>query len=226
MTGMGINGFCSPFLSHRLRQAERLQDTEVFIGQDAERLQGLLTQEAQQRRARRFHGLPLAFEHLWFLIVLLLFGKLGWQGGASELALSVALARTTLTGNGLQDVQLLRNDYASVYTRPDTTKNNGSFLNLDGKTLATASFDNTVKLWDFASGKELQTLKGHTAGVYAVLVIATLIVWLLWRRDPGGRHGRVRARPAAGPSRAGRPRDGLLPLQQRRGGRPACPGAP
>ena len=38
----------------------------------------------------------------------------------------------------------------------------------DGKTLATGSFDNTVKLWDFASGKELQTLKGHTASVYGV----------------------------------------------------------
>src|SRR5207237_8711265 len=39
----------------------------------------------------------------------------------------------------------------------------------DGKTLATASFDNTVKLWDFATGKEKMTLKGHTAPVYAVV---------------------------------------------------------
>ena len=39
----------------------------------------------------------------------------------------------------------------------------------DGKTLATASFDNTVKLWDFATGKEKATLKGHTAPVYAVV---------------------------------------------------------
>ena len=38
----------------------------------------------------------------------------------------------------------------------------------DGKILATASFDNTIKLWDFASGKELLTLKGHTAPVYCV----------------------------------------------------------
>ena len=34
--------------------------------------------------------------------------------------------------------------------------------------LATASFDNTVKLWDFAAGKELRTLKGHTGPVYCV----------------------------------------------------------
>src|SRR5438477_857737 len=39
----------------------------------------------------------------------------------------------------------------------------------DGQTLATASFDNTVKLWDFTTGKEKMTLKGHTAPVYAVV---------------------------------------------------------
>src|SRR5207253_5574532 len=38
----------------------------------------------------------------------------------------------------------------------------------DGKVLATGSFDNTVKLWDFATGKELQTLKGHTSSIYGV----------------------------------------------------------
>jgi WD40 repeat protein len=38
----------------------------------------------------------------------------------------------------------------------------------DGKTLATASFDETIKLWSFPEGKELQTLKGHTKAVYCV----------------------------------------------------------
>lgn len=38
----------------------------------------------------------------------------------------------------------------------------------DGKVLATASFDDTVKLWDFPSGKELRTLTGHKGPVYAV----------------------------------------------------------
>src|SRR5687767_8656077 len=38
----------------------------------------------------------------------------------------------------------------------------------DGKTLATASFDGTIKLWDFATGKESQVLKGHTGPVNTV----------------------------------------------------------
>jgi WD40 repeat protein len=38
----------------------------------------------------------------------------------------------------------------------------------DGKTLASSSRDNTVKLWDVGQGKLLATLEGHTGGVHAL----------------------------------------------------------
>ena len=38
----------------------------------------------------------------------------------------------------------------------------------DGKTLASGSLDNTVKLWDVSTGTELRTLEGHSAEVLSV----------------------------------------------------------
>jgi WD40 repeat protein len=38
----------------------------------------------------------------------------------------------------------------------------------DGKYLATASCDNTVKIWDGRTGKELLTLRGHAGYVGCV----------------------------------------------------------
>ncbi len=38
----------------------------------------------------------------------------------------------------------------------------------DGKTLASGSWDKTIRLWDAARGKELATLKGNASRVYAV----------------------------------------------------------
>ena len=40
----------------------------------------------------------------------------------------------------------------------------------DGKTLATASFDNTVRLWDTATRKEIKKFDGHTKLVLAVAI--------------------------------------------------------
>jgi WD40 repeat protein len=39
----------------------------------------------------------------------------------------------------------------------------------DGKTLASGSYDHTIKLWEVATCKELATLKGHTRAVYSVV---------------------------------------------------------
>ncbi|MCS0630333.1 TonB-dependent receptor [Telluria mixta] len=61
-----------------------------------------------------------------------LFGKVGWHDGVSDVAFSAALAGSRLTGNGLQEQRLLDRDYASVYTKPDVTRNRALLLNLTG----------------------------------------------------------------------------------------------
>lgn len=59
-----------------------------------------------------------------------LFAKLGRRSGDTDLSLTAALARTRLHGNGLQEGRLLDADRASVYTRPDITRNRSALLNL------------------------------------------------------------------------------------------------
>lgn len=59
-----------------------------------------------------------------------LFGKLGGQVGDADVTGTASLADTRLNGNGLQEQRLLARDRASVYTRPDITRNRSLFLNL------------------------------------------------------------------------------------------------
>ena len=62
-----------------------------------------------------------------------IFGKVGWRGPLSSVYLTVAYADNDLTGNGLQEQRFLARDYASVYTKPDTTDNQALFINLVGQ---------------------------------------------------------------------------------------------
>ncbi|QSJ21001.1 AAA-like domain-containing protein [Nostoc sp. UHCC 0702] len=43
-------------------------------------------------------------------------------------------------------------------------------ISSDGKTIASASWDKTIKLWDTATGKLIRTLTGHSASVYGVAI--------------------------------------------------------
>ena len=62
-----------------------------------------------------------------------LFGKVGWQREGRELNLSVAQANNSLTGNALQDFELLEGAYDSVYTKPDTTDNRLTLVNITSR---------------------------------------------------------------------------------------------
>jgi outer membrane receptor protein involved in Fe transport len=58
------------------------------------------------------------------------FGKMGWRHTDGDISISGAYAQTNLTGNGMQEQQLLARNFSSVYTQPDDTKNRASLVNL------------------------------------------------------------------------------------------------
>ncbi|BBL76334.1 membrane protein [Methylomagnum ishizawai] len=59
-----------------------------------------------------------------------LFVKLGWENETTDVDLSYTFANNSLTGNGPLPYSLLQANRNSVYTYPDTTKPDLSFLNL------------------------------------------------------------------------------------------------
>jgi outer membrane receptor protein involved in Fe transport len=61
-----------------------------------------------------------------------LFVKLGAGAGRRRFGLALAAADSDLTGNGMQEQRWLDQRWASVFTRPDTTRNRSTLLNLTG----------------------------------------------------------------------------------------------
>ena len=62
-----------------------------------------------------------------------IFSKIGWKNRDTDLKFTYAFSDSRLTGNGLQQGELLDTSYSSVFTKPDQTKNNAHFLNLEAK---------------------------------------------------------------------------------------------
>lgn len=58
--------------------------------------------------------------------------KAGWEGARGGLSLSFSRAQSDLNGNGLQDYRLLAQDWRSIYTSPDNTRNIASQITLAG----------------------------------------------------------------------------------------------
>jgi outer membrane receptor protein involved in Fe transport len=67
------------------------------------------------------------------------FVKPAWKTDKTSLALTLAYAYNTLTGNGLQDYRLLARSYSSVYTIPDTVGNRSRSLNFSARHTAGAA---------------------------------------------------------------------------------------
>ena len=59
-------------------------------------------------------------------------------------------------------------DEADVSSFGHARRVNAISLSGDGRGLASASEDRTIRLWDMTTGAELRVLDGHTAGVTAV----------------------------------------------------------
>ncbi len=62
-----------------------------------------------------------------------IFGKAGWHRPATDLTLTAGHADNSLYGNGLQEYRLLENDSRSIYTKPDTTRNRSTMVNLSAQ---------------------------------------------------------------------------------------------
>jgi outer membrane receptor protein involved in Fe transport len=62
-----------------------------------------------------------------------LFGKFGRHVASYEWSVEAGHANNSLNGNGLQEVGFLDRDYAGVYTKPDTTDNRSTFLNVTAR---------------------------------------------------------------------------------------------
>ncbi len=99
-------------------------------------------------------------------------GKRWWLGGA------IALIVLTIGGYGLKQTyyaQIVSSNRIEKISISKELKGHTSFINClaispDGKTLVSGSADNSIRLWNFATGQPLKTLTGHTSYVNAIVI--------------------------------------------------------
>ncbi|SEM23878.1 Outer membrane receptor proteins, mostly Fe transport [Pseudoxanthomonas sp. GM95] len=84
------------------------------------------------------------------------FANVGWHGERATLDLSLAKAKTDLTGNGAQSIEQLQRDRESIFTAPDETANDltqatlrGSFHFNDDTVLSAMVYDRKVDTRSF-----------------------------------------------------------------------------
>src|SRR5262249_35855067 len=95
-----------------------------------------------------------------------------FRGGVGEARLSPDGTRVLIWSSGAQFAYLSVRDVATGRELARCTGHEDSIFAAawgpDGRTIASASSDRTVRLWDASTGKELRVLRGHRGRVMAV----------------------------------------------------------
>lgn len=75
------------------------------------------------------------------------FGRLGWRTNKTDLALTMSYAYNTMEGDGVQDFQLLQQNYTSSYSVADSTANRAPMFNFIARQTFTDNLTFTGNAW-------------------------------------------------------------------------------